>query len=514
MRIPLTQGAYTARSIIANAQRAVNVYPEKNPADSVSPFTHYNCPGLTPLSAALSAPARGLYWANNDSLYYVAGPTLYNVSAAWVLTPLGSLTTPTGIVSMADNGTSLVLVDGSSNGYEVNLTTNAFTAISEMNNSPSPPQVYAFYGANRVDMLDGFMVFNQPGTRNFYCTYNNEIVFDSTYFAAKNGYSDNLVSILVTRREIWLIGERTAELWFDAGGSTFPFQIMPGPFVQHGCSAVASVAQVNGALFWLSQDQAGQNIIVRGEGYQVKEISTRAIEAELATYPTTADAQGFCFQQDGHTFYQLNFPTADTSWRWDESTELWHQPLWTDPNGQEHRHRAACAAFAYGVNVCADWQTGQLYKLDPSNYTDNGAPMYFRRGFPHLMKDGRRVIYAGFGLDIQAATSPNTMTQPGPFSLLSGGGNITTGLGGAIFSGPAPIDNAPRVNLRWSDDRGATYSQPVPQSLGATGRYLTYPKWNRLGMARDRVFEVYGVIPGKLAINGAFLDPEPIVLTS
>ena len=62
-------------------------------------------------------------------------------------------------------------------------------------------------------MIDGFLLFNQPGTRNFYVTYNNEVVFDATYFAAKNGYSDNLVAVIVSRREIWLIGERTTEIW-------------------------------------------------------------------------------------------------------------------------------------------------------------------------------------------------------------------------------------------------------------------------------------------------------------
>jgi len=28
------------------------------------------------------------------------------------------------------------------------------------------------------------------------------------------------------------------------------------------------------------------------------------------------------------------------------------------------------------------------------------------------------------------------------------------------------------------------------------------------------VYEVFGTIPGKMAINGAFLDPEPIVMAS
>ena len=488
MRLPLIEGAYTARSVIADAQRAVNLYPEKNPKDSLVPFTHYNAPGLTALNTPPTAnPGRGLYWANNDALYGVIGNTLYAIGGppSWTFTALGSTTFGAPIVSMADNGTTLVLVDGTPNGYQVDLGMNAFSAISAATNAPPSPQVYAFYGADRVDMLDGFMLFNQPGTRNFYSTYDNEIVFDATYFAAKNGYSDDLVSLIVSRREAWLGGKRTAELWFNAGDANFPFEIMPGPFIQHGISAKYSLAQIDGAVFWLAQDQAGNNIAVMGEGYFAREISNPALTTEWSTYSTTADAQGFCFQQGAHSFYQINFPTADKSWRFDKSTGLWHEPVWTDGQGYEHRHRAACVAYAYGINVALDWQTGQLYQIDPNAYQDAGAPMYFRRGFPHAMNDGKRVIYPGFSLDVEGATSPNTVSA-----------------------------SPPLINLRWSDTRGRTWSEPVSQSIGATGQYYTQPKWSRLGMARDRVFEIYGVIPGRLAINGAFLDPQPISLAS
>lgn len=497
----------------------MNVYGEKNPPDAVSPFTYYPCPGTRLLSApATPSGARGLYSANSGDLYYITGSTVCYVDPSWNINPIGTIGTTTGIVSMADNGTSLVLVDGSINGYEIDLTTRAFSQINSTDNAPpsNSGSVYAFYGADRVDVLDGYLLLNQPGTRNFYSTYLNQVVFDALYFAAKNGYSDNLVAVIVTRREIWLIGERTAEIWFNAGSANFPFQIMPGPFVQHGCSAKYSVAQVDGAVFWLSQDQAGDNILARGEGYTAKAITTQALVAEWSKYPTTSDAQGFCFQQNGHSFYQINFPSADKSWRWDETTQQWHEPVWIDTNGIEHRHRASCAAYAYGTNVCGDWENGNLYALDPATYTDNGATMVWRRGFPHMMKDGYRVRYASFIADMQCGTAPGTYSPP-IFPIVAEevppivGGNVL-----AVPSGDALLvkvgigpDTSPKVGLRWSDNRGATYSNPIQQTLGAQGQYLAQPKWNRLGMARDRVFELYGnIVPG-MALNGAFVEQEP-----
>lgn len=514
-KIPLTQGSYTARSVIASAQRCVNLYGEKNPSDAEAPMTFYNAPGLSPLGTSPNAPGRGLYWGNNGTLYYCAGSNLYSVSSSWALAKLGTIGSNSGLVSMADNGTTMVLVDGTSSGYQVDLTTNAFSPISEATNSPPPlgGGVYAFYGSTRVDIVDGFMLFNQPGTRNFYSTYNNEIVFDALYFAAKNSYSDNLVAVIVTRREIWLIGERTTEIWYDAGAADFPFQILPGPFIQHGCTAAYSVAQVDGAVFWLSQDQAGTNILARGEGYQAKRISTHALEQEWSKYPTTADAQGFCFQFGGHSFYQINFPAANRSWRWDEATGLWHEPVYTDGDGNENRHRASCAAFAYGLNVMADFETGQLYSCSPDAFTDNGMPMQWRRGFPQMVDDGRQVIYPGFTLDVEAATSANTVDQPGPFPLMVPiGVPIDAGaFESGLLAGPAPVSTPPQVLLRWSDTAGRTWGNPVAQSLGQTGNYNAQPSWSRLGRGRRRVFECYGVIPGRLAINGAWLD-KPITM--
>ncbi len=475
IRLPLTIGAYSARSIIASAQRAVNIYSEANPKDAPVPFSYYPTAGLRLLATPSPAgPARGLYRTTTGALFYVVGTTVYSVSTAWGLTSLGSLTYATSQVSMADNGTTAIVVDGTTNGYQIDLTTLTMTPITEAANNPGVPNTYAFYGSTRADIQDGYIVLNAPGTRNFYTSYLNQFKFDALYFAAKNGYSDILVAAVVQKRQIFLIGQKTTEIWANVGAADFPFAIQPGPFITHGCLAPYSIAVAEGAIYWLSQDLNGQNILARAHGYEAKRVSTFAIETEWSTYATTADAIGFCFQQNGHVFYQINFPTADKTWRYDESTEQWHEALWTDTNGIQHRHRANCTAFANGLNVVGDWETGKLYALDPYHYSDNGQPMEWRRGFPHLLSDGNRVIYPGFTLDMEAGAAAGYTSSPPErctYPVIISSPTVLATVG-ALAEWPATSSAFVfSVWLEMPDDAGAhgiIFSNQADNSLGTT----------------------------------------------
>ena len=192
----------------------------------------------------------------------------------------------------------------------------------------------------------------------------------------------------VLHREIWLIGELTTEVWYNAGGQFFPFAILPGAMIEHGCQAPYSVAQTDLNVYWLHRDLQGNAMVLKGSGYNSKRISTHAIEVAIASYGHIQDAVGFCYNQEGHLFYQLNFPTGDATWVWDETNNLWHQRAWSDANGILHRHRAQAHAFAYNTHVVQDWQTGQLYSLDLNVCTDAGAAVQRIRAFPHMESDG------------------------------------------------------------------------------------------------------------------------------
>src|SRR5882724_12475905 len=130
--VPLVGGFYQSRSVIANDIRCVNLYSEKNSDGAPTPFTDYLTPGLTLLRAAgsVSGPTAGqarpggAYPASNGGLYICIGITLYFVDPTWRFFTLGNLTTTSGLVCMQDNGTDLVIVDGSTSAFAISLATN------------------------------------------------------------------------------------------------------------------------------------------------------------------------------------------------------------------------------------------------------------------------------------------------------------------------------------------------------------------------------------------------------
>ena len=70
----------------------------------------------------------------------------------------------------------------------------------------------------------------------------------------------------------------------------------------------------------------------------------------------------------------------------------------------------------------------------------------------------------------------------------------------------------PEVALRWSDDGGHTWSNQHWKKMGKIGEYGFRTIWRRLGMTmklRDRVYEVSGTDPVKIALMGAELAVSP-----
>lgn len=502
MKTPILGSAYVARSINAADNRMVNLFPEIIPEGGKEPAFLNRAPGLTKLATVGTGPIRGL-WTFNGVGYVVSGLELYKITSNYVATLLGTVS-GTGPVSMADNGTQLFIAcNGPS--YIYNSLTNVFVQITDPD----------FPGALTVGYLDGYFVFIEPNSQKVWVTALLEgTSVDPLDFASAEGSPDNLVGMIVDHREVWLYGTNSVEVWYDSGNADFPLQRIQGAYNEIGCAATFSVAKLDNGLFWLGADARGQGIVYRANGYTGQRVSTHAIEYAIAQYPIISDAVAYTYQQEGHAFYVLTFPSANATWVYDVSTQSWHERA-AFSNGLFLRHRSNCQMAFNSEIVVGDFDNGNLYAFDLDIYADNGAPQKWLRSWralPTGQNNLTRTAHHSLQLDCQSGVGINNSSGTDPTYLLTESGLfIITESGDYLVSvaeGTPTVGSDPQVMLRWSDDGGHTWSNEHWATLGKIGIYQQRVFWRRLGMTlklRDRVYELSGTDPVKIAIMGAEL---------
>jgi hypothetical protein len=487
-------------------QMCFNWYAEVDGQDAKEAVGLLGCPGLVQLVAAEGGGAPGFdasmtvwpqpysgpplpvrgFWVlpGNKTALAVIADTCYLVTATqtaptvWPtlsMESVGTLNTSSGPVAIRDNnaGGFAVLVDGP-NGYLYNLSTKDFNGITDPN----------FLGSDTVAYIDGWWIFNKPGTQTFYTNSQAFATsFNALYFALKDGASDNLVAVYENKEILWLLGERTTEVWYNAGGATFAFQRISGTLIQTGCKAAASVsrfgAQGQEGLIWFGRSERGENVIVRTQGFMDQVVSTPSFGDEVATYPTTSDAIGYTYQEDTHEFYVLTFPSADVTWCYDGQSGLLHKRASYDPYAHKfHRHRSNCFMNFAGMRIVGDYQNGAIYQLTRDAYTDAGWPLLAKRRAPHIWDKGQRgrVFMASLQLD------------------------FNPGVGNASGMGADP-----QCGLAISRDGGKTFGQRWNAPIGKIGEFRNRTMWRKLGWGRDNVVDLEVIDPVNRDLVGATL---------
>jgi hypothetical protein len=445
-------GSYRSKSKIADDSVTMNLYPEilESPG-AKSPVVLYSTPGFETFATATENPVRGLWFEDDRSLTAIGG-VLYEVLEDATLTSRGNVANDNLPATFSTNGDggAQVFVTAGDVGYVFDLSLNTLTSVLS-------DVTFGGFLSSRFLALDAatstMKISDQlDGT-----------AWDPTQVVQRTIGSDKWISMIVNNREIWLFGSRTSEVWYDAGTSPFPFAPVPGAYIQHGIKAPYSTARLANSVVWFGSNESGAGVVYRSNGYSAERISDHAMEAEVQQYNVTEDAKAWTYEQNGHAFYVLTFPTADKTWVFDTSTNLWHnRDYWDVDTATSKAYRGMWHAFAFGKHLVGDLLLGILYELKEDVYTDVGgaAIRRFRRG-PHIAQEQLLITHSFFQLDMEV------------------GVGLSTGQG-----------SDPQVMLRWSNDGGWTWSNEHWQSAGKIGKYKTRVSWHRLGSARDRVYEI------------------------
>ena len=417
-------------------------------------------------------------------VYVVAGTSVYKLTVNTATrtatsSVIGTITSSSsGTMSMAANPTQIMWVDGSTKGYIYTIASGTFQEITASDAD--------FTGGSSVVFNDGYFIVNDPGTGQFYTSaLNNGLSWDPLDVATAESSTDNIVGLGVTKGELWVIGESTTEIWYNAANPTgSPFSARTGLQIQIGCGAPDSIVSVNDLLIWLDnrgfivQSAVSPFIRSNNSGYELNIISDDAITTEILSYTSRSDAIAMSYNDRGHIMYQITFPSAKKTWVFDYTTKVWHERSYYDTFADEAQHHLGQFYTQIGpLHLMAGTRDGQVYISSDDYYTDNGDAIRRTRITP-IQYDKEAFRSVGVDrLEVRLGIDQHALTDP-------------------------------QITMRYSHDGGHTWSHHLARSMGNIGEYAKSITWNRLGIGREWLFEFtiaenmsFSIIDGMVQIS-------------
>lgn len=393
-------------------------------------------------------------------------------------------------VSMASSPQQLLIASGGT-AYVFNLTTNTLAAIPGATFSGPVAQ---------CGICDDFFIVTIADSKTFYVSgVLNANDWTTNGASLVSVFPDNIVSMIVDHREIWFFSDTQSVVYYDSG-NVFPFDVIPGAFIETGCAAEFSPVQIDNTVAWLGQDARGAGVVWRAYGYTPQRISNHALEFALQGYATVNDAIGFSYQDQGHFFYVLYFPNASKTWCYDTITSEWHERgFWLETIGQYQAAHFQNHTYNFGMHLVGDWNSDNVYEMHIPVYsggvwtfaTDNGNPIRRVRRSPHLSKEqkwnffSQLIVYLESGIGpippFQAIAGQTTIVlqdsslvlwnvtinDSGTFVTASG----ATGAAQLIYLQDTVTTNVYQLTISTGGIVGVTLVSPVPASVIPVASY-------------------------------------------
>ena len=539
-----------AKSTFVTAKHVKNAYCELRPQGEKSSVVAYGRFGRDLFLNVGAAPLRGGWWITRGILgYIVSGAALYSFNNAGVTTQIGTLNTTSGRVSMTDNGTQLMIVDGT-NGYiystvsTAGLTPQSISSITidatgtigtmttgsahglavgniiviagatptqwngsytvasvtsptvftfNTDNAPagsaSPVGTYTIVSFAQITSLQfppnaqtctfcaGVFVVQSSGTGTFYASgIYNGLAGYSLNFATAEDAPDPMMAVWESNGQLFLLCANHTEFWGVSGGLNFLFSEVQGTTSEWGLAATFGVARFGNTVACLMRNRTSQVMIAEIAGYLPQPLSNPDMDTILNSYANVADAEFYSFMLGGHPMLFCNFPSAGASWMYDHQTKFWH-PM----SGAASPADISLFGFSFLNNIMVtDVSNGNLYKLNPSGLTDNGAA-------------------------INIEIIGETLADPDLGRITVNRLRCDFRVGQGLSSGQG---SNPQVGLQVSRDNGNTYGAQMNRTLGLQGDYTQTVEWDCLGEARNFVFKWTMSDPVPFAMVSANVNPD------
>lgn len=327
-----------------------------------------------------SVGCQGAYYCYvYDIVIGVHAGNIYSVDKAGTVTDItGDTLELTGNVSFtegidASGVTYIIMANGGAMITYINsgTTVKMSTLDTAAGGDGTVPGEGAYAGVTSVAFMDGFVLCNETGTKNWYWSDPDDcrVWLPATRVNQAVTDPDELLAIKVLNRQIYLFGPNTVEVWYNDGYS--PFGRIDGGFIQKGCGAPSSISTFSNEIYFVANDDS----IIKLVGTRWQVISLPIMDS-LEELSYIGDAIGYVASMDRRALYVLNFPYADTTFALDLASGMWSQigqhndtaDTWAEFTGRYY-----CYATKWRKHIIASKDTAELFEWNKKYTSDNGT---------------------------------------------------------------------------------------------------------------------------------------------
>jgi hypothetical protein len=444
----------------------------------------YPTPGSKTFATLDAGPVLQL-WASNVTgrLFAITASHFWEITSSGGSTILFTWPNPPIQEASICEGHYQIFITAGGRAYAFTQSTNTMKDVTSSLANPVGSTGPQFCGFS-----DGYFIVTFGGTNEFQISQLEDATsWNGTDVAQVSVWVGNIVGMIVDHREIWFFGTKAAQSYYNSGAAAFPWAPVPGAYVELGLAASHAVAKLDNSVFWLDADERGAGVARRAQGYTPSRISDHAVEYRWSKYSTISDAISYAYQDQGHAFWVLYFPTGNETWVFDAAESRWHQRSYLN-RGVPEAHHSRCHAWAFGTHLVGDWASGQVFAMSIGTFTDQDptgtttTPISRVRRAPVVSQEMQWLIMHLLQVDLEVATT--------------------------AISQPAQGWD-PYVSVRWSDDGTKTWSNLHTASAGRMGEYKKRVILRRLGRSRNRVYEISVTDPIAWRIADAYVMADP-----
>ena len=347
---------------------------------------------------------RGQFTINGRS-FAVADSAFLEVFSTGTSTVRGTVSNDGLPVTMAASPQQLLLASGGI-AYLLNLGTNAFSAIAGSTFSGPVSQV--------AICTDFFLVLVANSKEFAVSAALDATDWTSNGTAIVDVFPDNIVSMIVVNNQIWFFSDTQRAVYYESG-NIFPFDYIEGSFGETGSAAQFSVVKMAGTLLWIGRNERGQGTVLRAYGYNEQRVSNYAIEFAMQGYDRIDDAIAFGYQDQGHNFYVIYFPTPSKTWVYDTDMSMWHERgFWLISIAQFRAAHYQNHTFNFGKHLVGDWQSNNIYEMHIpvkangvwSFADDDGNTIRRVRRSAHISMEQKKQFFSRMQVFVESGLGP------------------------------------------------------------------------------------------------------------